>query len=93
MRQMAEKDGYSYRPHGVCSRMINFDIDEDGKVHDVQFFGGCNGNAKGIGSLVEDMPAEWVIDRVKGTRCGGKMTSCPDQLARALEAALASEKQ
>lgn len=92
MRKMAEEKSYAFRPRGVCSRMINFSLDDEGKVHDLQFVGGCNGNTKGIGALVEGMPADWVIDRVKGTQCGGKGTSCPDQLADALEAALESGK-
>ena len=66
--------------------MIFFDV-EDGKVHNVQFLGGCNGNLKGIGALVEGMRVEEVISRVEGIRCGMKSTSCPDQLARALKEA------
>ena len=79
---------YSYKTRGTCSTNITFDI-EDGKVHNVRFTGGCNGNLKGIGALIEGMEAREVIDRVKGVRCGFKNTSCPDQLALALEAALA----
>ena len=60
---------------------------EDGKVQNVQFFGGCNGNLKGIGALVEGMDIDDVISRVEGIRCGMKSTSCPDQLAQALKAA------
>lgn len=77
---------YSYKTHGTCSREIAFEI-EDGKVKNVQFFGGCNGNLKGIGALVEGMDVEDVIRRVEGIRCGMKSTSCPDQLALALKAA------
>ena len=76
-----------YTTRGTCARFINFDL-EDGKVKNVQFVGGCNGNLKGIGSLVEGMPAEEVIARLRGTTCGMKNTSCPDQLAKALEEAL-----
>jgi uncharacterized protein (TIGR03905 family) len=76
-----------YTTRGTCSRFINFDL-EDGKVKNVEFIGGCNGNLKGIGSLVEGMPAEEVIRRLRGTTCGMKNTSCPDQLAKALEEAL-----
>lgn len=76
-----------YTTRGTCSRFINFDL-EDGKVKNVEFIGGCNGNLKGIGSLVEGMPAEEVIKRLRGTTCGMKNTSCPDQLAKALEEAL-----
>ena len=77
-----------YRPQGVCSRLISFDI-VDGKVRDVKFQGGCNGNTKGISSLVEGMDAQEVISRLEGTTCGFRPTSCPDQLARALKSALA----
>lgn len=79
---------YNFRTKGTCSRMITFALDDNGCVHDVEFMGGCNGNLKGIGSLVEGMPARDVIDRVAGTTCGPKHTSCPDQLAQALEQAL-----
>lgn len=77
-----------YRMQGTCARVVTFDIDEDRKVHNVEFMGGCNGNLKGIGSLIEGMDAEWVIERCEGTRCGGKATSCPDQLSKALRYAL-----
>ena len=78
---------YEYTTKGTCSRQILFDI-EDGKVKNVQYIGGCNGNLKGIGKLVEGMDAQEVIERLEGTTCGMKNTSCPDQLANALEAAL-----
>ena len=77
---------HTYRTKGTCSQMISFEI-EDGKVRNVQFFGGCNGNLKGIGSLVEGMNIDEVIARVEGIKCGMKSTSCPDQLAQALKAA------
>ena len=76
---------YSYKTSGTCSREIAFEI-ANGKVKNVQFFGGCNGNLKGIGALVEGMDVEEVIRRVEGIRCGMKTTSCPDQLAQALKA-------
>ncbi len=76
-----------YRTHGTCSRAINFDI-VDGKVTGVRFQGGCNGNAKGIAALVEGMDARDVIEKLEGTKCGFKPTSCPDQLAHALKEAL-----
>ncbi len=79
---------YHYNTFGTCSREISFDI-EEGKVKNVSFLGGCNGNLKGIGSLVEGMDVQDVISRLEGTTCGGKPTSCPDQLARALKEALA----
>ena len=77
---------YNYKTKGTCSREITFEI-EDGKVKNVQFFGGCNGNLKGIGALVEGMDIDEVIARVEGIKCGMKSTSCPDQLAQALKEA------
>ena len=77
---------YTYRTKGVCSQMISFEV-EDNKVSNVQFFGGCNGNLKGIGALVEGMDIDDVIARVEGIKCGMKSTSCPDQLAKALKEA------
>ena len=71
-----------YKTKGTCSVEINFDV-IDGRLHDVKFTGGCNGNLKGIGALVEGMKPE-------GTTCGFKPTSCPDQLAQALKQYLAS---
>lgn len=81
---------YTYKTKGVCSRTITFDL-EDGLVKNVHFDGGCNGNGKGIASLVEDMPAEEVIRRTEHITCGYKNTSCPDQLAKALKEALAAQ--
>ena len=78
---------YSYRTKGVCSQKITFNL-ENGIVSDVSFYGGCNGNLKGIAKLVEGMKAEDIIEKIKGTTCGFKRTSCPDQLATALEEAL-----
>ena len=77
---------YEYKTKGTCSQRILFDI-EDGKVKNVQFIGGCNGNLKGIAALVEGADIDDVIARVQGIRCGMKQTSCPDQLAQALIAA------
>ena len=79
---------YEYKTKGTCSQRILFDV-EDGKVHNVQFIGGCNGNLKGIGALVEGMPVDEVISKVEGIHCGMKNTSCPDQLAQALKQAKA----
>ena len=78
---------YEYKTKGTCSRSILFDI-EDGKVKNVQFIGGCNGNLKGIAALVEGMDVQDVISRVEGIQCGMKSTSCPDQLAQALKEAV-----
>ena len=77
---------YEYKTSGTCSQRILFDI-EEGKVKNVQFIGGCNGNLKGIAALVEGMDVDTVIERVQGVTCGMKKTSCPDQLAQALIAA------
>ena len=74
----------TYIPKGVCSRQINIEV-EDGVVQDVQYIGGCNGNVKGIGSLVKGMKVEDVIERLENIHCGMKNTSCPDQLAQALK--------
>ena len=79
---------YTYKTKGTCSQMINFEV-EDNKVKNVQFFGGCNGNLKGIAALVEGMDIDEVISRVEGVKCGMKSTSCPDQLAQALKEAKA----
>ncbi len=79
---------FEYKTQGTCSQKIFFEI-EDGKLKNVQFLGGCNGNLKGIGSLVEGMNIDDVIARLEGTTCGFKATSCPDQLARALKEAKA----
>jgi len=78
---------YEYKTCGTCSQYIHFDI-EEGKVKNVQFIGGCNGNLQGISKLVEGMDASEVIERIKGIKCGMKPTSCPDQLATALAEAL-----
>ena len=78
---------FSYKTRGVCSQYINFEL-KDGVVTNVHFLGGCNGNLKGIGALVEGMKAEDVIARVEGIKGGMKATSCPDPLAQALKEAL-----
>ena len=75
-----------YRPKGVCSQLIQFDI-EDNKVKNVVFTSGCNGNLQGIARLIEGMDVEEAISRIDGIRCGFKATSCPDQLAKALKEA------
>jgi len=77
---------YRYTTKGTCSREILFEI-EDGKIKNVNYIGGCNGNLKGIAALVEGMNVDEVIKRLEGTTCGGKPTSCPDQLATALKQA------
>ena len=74
----------SYKTKGVCSRQIDFEI-EDGIVHNVKFTGGCHGNLQGIARLVDGMKADDVIQKLEGVDCNGKGTSCPDQLAKALK--------
>ena len=78
---------FEYRTKGTCSSMIHFEI-EDGKLTYVEYTGGCNGNLKGITRLVEGKKAEEIADLLEGTTCGFKSTSCPDQLSRAIRAAL-----
>ena len=76
---------YQYTPKGVCSRHITLEV-EEGIIRKVAFEGGCSGNTQGVARLVEGMPVKEAISRLKGIRCGFKSTSCPDQLALALEA-------
>ncbi len=73
----------TYRPRGVCSRLMEIEV-EDNKIVSVVVTGGCDGNLKGISRLVEGMDVDEVIRRMQGIRCGGKPTSCPDQLSIAL---------
>lgn len=80
-----------YIPHGVCSRVIDIDV-EDGIVREVRFTGGCSGNTQGVAALVAGMRVEDAITRLSGIHCGPRPTSCPDQLARALREALPEEK-
>ena len=77
---------FEYKTKGTCSQRILFEIN-DGKVENVQFIGGCNGNLQGISKLVEGMDVDAVIERIEGIHCGFKPTSCPDQLAKALKEA------
>lgn len=79
---------FTFYPEGVCSMMIEIELDGD-TVKDVVFTGGCNGNLSGISKLIRGMKAEEVIEKLEGTRCGFKDTSCPDQLSKALRQALA----
>ena len=76
-----------YKPKGVCSQSIEINMNVN-VIDSVSFTGGCNGNLQGISSLVKGMTAEEAISRLKGIRCGFKSTSCPDQLAQALESVL-----
>ena len=73
-----------YKTSGTCSSAIDFEV-EEGRVKNVKFSGGCNGNTQGVSKLVEGMLVEEVISRLEGIKCGFKGTSCPDQLAKALK--------
>lgn len=75
---------YEFTPSGVCSRKMLIEV-EDGIVKDLKVIGGCNGNLQGISALVKGMKIEDVVAKLDGLRCGGKNTSCPDQLAQALK--------
>ena len=82
---------YEYKPQGICSRKITVELDGD-VVKKVQFEGGCNGNTQGISKLVEGMTVEQIKERLTGVKCGFKNTSCPDQLAKAVAEAYASDR-
>ena len=81
-------DHITFRPRGVCSAKIDFDL-EDGKIYNVSFLGGCNGNLKAIGKLVEGKDAKEVADILRGNDCQGRGTSCADQFSKAIDEALA----
>ena len=83
---------YVHYNQGTCSRSVSFDI-EDGKIRNVVFEGGCNGNLKAISKLVEGQDPQTVIDILKGNECGSRGTSCADQFARGLEGALKKEAE
>ena len=76
---------YTFSPQGVCSMQIDFDI-EDGKLHNVVFTGGCNGNLKAIGRLVEGKDAREISEILRGNQCGFRGTSCADQFSKAIDA-------
>ena len=80
---------YKYQTQGTCSKLITFGI-EDGKLHNIVFFGGCNGNLKMLGKLLEGADAQEAMLKLKGNECGTKGTSCADQLSKAIEQALNS---
>lgn len=82
---------YQYQTFGTCSKFIEFEID-DNIVHNVIFYGGCNGNLQGISKLVEGLTADEVIQKLKGISCSGGPTSCPDQLATAIIQVLEQNK-
>lgn len=79
---------FTYYPQGTCSSQIDFDLDEQNVIRDVQFIGGCHGNLQGISVLLRGMQATEAISKLRGIRCGYKNTSCPDQLANALSQAM-----
>lgn len=76
---------YRYKPTGVCSSEMIFNISEDNKIESLEVIGGCDGNLKGIGRLVKGMDIDEVIERLEGVKCRIKDTSCPDQIAKALK--------
>ena len=75
---------FAYKPHGVCSRQINLEIDDNDKIVSLEVIGGCNGNLKGISSLVKGRDVKEIIAALEGIDCNGKGTSCPDQISKAL---------
>ena len=83
---------YQYKTKGVCASTINFEL-EDGKVKNVAFTGGCNGNLKALSKVIDGMDAEKVIETFKGIECGMKKTSCSDQLSKAVEQAYNESKE
>lgn len=82
---------YSFQPKGVCSREMTVELDEQGIIRKLSVTGGCDGNLQGISVLVQGMPATEAIQRLRGIHCGPRPTSCPDQLAKGLEAILANQ--
>ena len=83
---------YTYIPKGVCSRKIEFELDSKLNITNINVTGGCNGNLKGICNLLKGQNAKEVISKLKGTKCNLKNTSCPDQIALALEEAITKEE-
>ncbi len=83
-------ESYSFQPQRVCSKRIDFSLDADGRLHDVKFLGGCPGNLLAIGKLVEGKDAAEIADILRGNPCGGRGTSCADQLSIAIDEALKS---
>ena len=76
---------YTFHPRGVCAQAMRVEVDDQGMIQKLEVVGGCSGNLQGIAALVRGMPAEEAIQRLKGIRCGFKDTSCPDQLAKAID--------
>lgn len=84
---------YKFYPQDVCSKEMYVELNEENVIQNLTVVGGCNGNLKGISSLVQGLPAEEVISRLKGIQCGPKVTSCPDQLACGLERILEEQNK
>lgn len=82
---------FNFPNSGTCSKQTNFVLNDDHTIESMEVIGGCNGNLKGIGALVEGQDIDEVISRLEGIKCGMKSTSCPDQLAQALKAAKANQ--
>ena len=83
---------YTYTTEGTCSQAIEFDLDDEQRIHGLCFIGGCPGNTIGIAKMAEGQPADEIARKLRGLTCGVKRTSCPDQLARALENAVQNIK-
>lgn len=88
IQHLINMNNYQFKTEGVCAQVIRFGIDDNNNLHNVEFFGGCNGNLKAIGRLVEGKNAEEIASILAGNTCGNKSTSCADQLAYAVRAAL-----
>ena len=84
---------YICKTRGVCAMQIQFDMDENKIVRNIRFVGGCNGNTQGVAALAEGRNADEIISLLSGINCGGKGTSCPDQLAKALIAAIKDSEE
>ena len=83
-------ESYTYKPQRVCAKKIDFALDDDGRLHDVKFLGGCPGNLSAVGKLVEGKDAAEIANILRGNDCGGRGTSCADQLSIAIDEALKS---
>ena len=83
-------ENYTFTPQRVCSKRIDFNLDDENRLHDVKFFGGCPGNLLAVGKLVEGKDAAEIADILRGNDCGGRGTSCADQLSIAIDEALKS---
>ncbi len=83
-------ESFTFEPKRVCSKRIDFALDEEGRLHDVRFMGGCPGNLPAIGKLVEGKDAKEIADILRGNPCGARGTSCADQLSIAIDEALKS---